>query len=633
MKKRMLVVGISGMLFSTMILGSTIQAHANDMRVPNQEEISLTKVLVNNWDEFKTAIEDPSITDVELANDLKLESKLYVHGNVKNIHGSGHTIDANKKQIEINTDSTIALMENIRIQNTDIYGLLWSLNNNVEVTYRSVEHTGDQLIYLPQGKLILDGKVSSMCSAEEVFQGKLLELLPNADVSFQNTSGLWAPVSMLYTDASLKVGKDANFVVNSNAVSITGGDNFTIENEGKMNITSAKHIAIHGAAHSNYDFKDGSSLKAVANDSVEEGVQANTGSMFIRKGATFEVESRGTQGAVIAGDQLVFEEGSNFSITNQNDKGAVFGSYPTPVNVSLNSSKGVSTWNRGNVTSEQPDASYSGFTNASFDLSGYLNNVSQTNLVSDNAEFTANYQTGATGKIIGGSFVQVAVEKPVLNVVNDKDKQLTGLGIPGATINAYVNGVLIGTTVVNGEGRWTMDITPQQEGTKIDVNQTIDGDTSENVSQIVSHLGAQTINFFKLGYWQPYGLVLEGSIDNGDLDLTNTTIVKKKISLIDSTGADSLTVEAQNTDWYNAGVFNGYQAIIENDKLNALTPGEYKISITLEVDQFRESQDLNVSTMSKSGYHNVFTDIEQNLVGEHTVSTLNKNGVGYLVVE
>lgn len=65
-------------------------------------------------------------------------------------------------------------------------------------------------------------------------------------------------------------------------------------------------------------------MKAIANDTVEEGVEATSGSMYIRKGTTFDVESQGTQGTVIVGDQLVFEEGSNFTITNHNSKGVVF---------------------------------------------------------------------------------------------------------------------------------------------------------------------------------------------------------------------------------------------------------------------------------------------------------------------
>lgn len=719
MNKKVMVFGLSSMLFSTMILSTAVQAQAQDHTQTTHtqsKEGQQVGTSVSTWEQFKAAIEDETVTDITLANDLTLESKIYVSGTVKNIHGDGFTIDADKHQIEINKDNTVGLIENCKIRNTEIYGLFWSPNKSVEVTYKNIDHQGNQLIYLPNGKLILDGTVTSNSTLEEVFQGKELELLPNSKVNFQNSSTGLSPVSQLGADSSLKVGKGATFTVNSNAISIKGGSRYSLVNEGTINATSAKHTAIHGATDSIYEFKDGSSLKAIAHDTVEEGMEATSGSIYVRKGASFEVESQGTQGTVIAGDELVFEEGSNFSVTNNNSKGAILGTYPVPSSVSLASSKGLNTWNRGNVSAAIPDKAYQNFTSATFELSGYLNTVSQTNMVTSDSDFASNYKTGEVGKITGGSYAnstvespsfnavtdqdtqitgtgvpgatinayvngnligtaivsadgnwiidiasqlegtqidvdqtiegitsdkvsqvvsheQVAVDKPGFNVVNDRDKQLTGTGIPGATINAYVNGNLIGTTTVGQDSRWTMDIPVQTAGTQVDVDQTVGQDTSGKVTQIVSHLDSQTVNFFKLGYWQPYGLILEGSIDNGDLDLTNSAGVKKTISLTDSTGNSVLTNDAANTDWYNSGVFNGYQAILENDKLDALPIGEYKISIGIEVGDYNDVQDLNVGTTTRSGYHNVFSEIEKTTVGQRTVSTVDKNGVGYLVVE
>lgn len=155
---------------------------------------------------------------------------------------------------------------------------------------------------------------------------------------------------------------------------------------------------------------------------------------------------------------------------------------------------------------------------------------------------------------------------------------------------------------------------------------------SELVSQVISHLD-QTVNLFKLGYLQGYGLILEGSIDNGSLDLTNKDTVKKTFRLTAADGTEVDTFVCANHDWYNTGVFNGYQAIIDDTVLAGLEAGEYKLSITLEVGDFKETQDLNVASAVRDDYAHIFTEIPETTVGSHTIAPLDKGGIGYLVVK
>lgn len=226
--------------------------------------------------------------------------------------------------------------------------------------------------------------------------------------------------------------------------------------------------------------------------------------------------------------------------------------------------------------------------------------------------------------------IENKIEVPIFNVVNDKDFQLTGLGKPGAAIKIYVGDKFFGATVVGADGRWKFLLDANfKEGEKVEASQVIDGYESEKVLQIVSHLGSTTVNHFKYGYLQPYGLILEGSIDNKDLDLTNKDTVKKTINLVDSTGKVALSTEVANQDWYNPGIFNGYQATLTNEMISLLKSGEYKLTITLSVGDFNETQDLNVSTARTVG-HTIFDEIEAMNTGNNTVKTVNKNGIGYL---
>ncbi|MFK4898244.1 pectate lyase-like adhesive domain-containing protein [Lactococcus petauri] len=152
MNKKNLIqaLGVCALFFAVSSASTEVHANTSTQEI-SQTSLKIPKinVEVNTWDQFKSAIEDEQVTDVTLNNNITLESKLYVKGAIKNIHGSGNTIDANRKQVEISTVGTLALMEEVSILNTDIYGLLWSLAQNVEVTYRNVTHLGNQLIYLP----------------------------------------------------------------------------------------------------------------------------------------------------------------------------------------------------------------------------------------------------------------------------------------------------------------------------------------------------------------------------------------------------------------------------------------------------------------------------------------------------
>lgn len=363
------------------------------------------KVEVENWQELRDALSDEYVSDITLSTDLQLESTVVIAGLEKHLHGNGHTLNAQGYQLHFNKDNSIGSMDEIIVKNTDIYGLMWSSNNDVQVTYDNVEHAGKQLIYLPNGKLILKGNVVSHSEAEETFQGKELEISPFAKVDFSNTSNSLSPISMNYDQAKMTIGNSAELIVRAQAMGIQGGTNFSLINYGSLNIVSEKSQGIHLGSKSQMNFESGSKTNVIGNSTVEEALEATNGSIFVRDGANLVVESRGVQGTIIAGDQLVFEEGSSFSITNHNTNGSVMGSYATPVKVQLNSSKGIETWTLGNSEVEQPDQIYQSVS-SSFKLSGYLSSVVQSELQSNNEEFTNTYKTGRTSKIIGGSYVK-----------------------------------------------------------------------------------------------------------------------------------------------------------------------------------------------------------------------------------
>ncbi|MBC1892982.1 toxin Cry1Ac domain D-VI-related protein [Listeria booriae] len=366
------------------------------------QAVPTNSVTVSTWPELQAALTSVAVTDIYLNADITIGATTNITMTTKNIHGNNHILNANSKQLRLTTAGTVALMEDVRITNTDAYGLFWGDVNNLEVTYKNVDHSGLQMIYLPTGHLIIDGTVTSNSTTQEVYQGKDLTIKDNATAYFNAIAGI--PIHLLTASGSLNVGKNATLTTRSKGISIYGAANTKLINEGNMDLKSDLNQAILLLDNSSMYFQPGSVLKAIAGDTVEEAILTVGGGIYVESGATFEVESKGTQGTINAGSTIKLAQGSNFSLTNFNPEGSVLGSYPTPANVILQSSQGVSTWDRGTVMNPKPTATYPGMFDAQFTLSGYLKGVTQTNLTSNNMQFINSYKTGATGKIVGGSF-------------------------------------------------------------------------------------------------------------------------------------------------------------------------------------------------------------------------------------
>ncbi|MBC2285307.1 toxin Cry1Ac domain D-VI-related protein [Listeria booriae] len=357
---------------------------------------------VSTWPELQAALTSVAVTDIYLNADITIGASVSLAtSTTKHIHGNGYILNANSKELRLTKAGTAAVMEDVRITNTTAYGLIWGTVADLEVTYKDVDHSGIQMIYLPSGNLIIDGTVTSNTTTQEVFQGKDLTIKDNATAYFNAIAG----TTIDFTGA-LNVGTNATLTTRSKGpVSINGAASTKIVNLGNMDVKSEGQRAILlNTSNGSIYAQKGSSLKAVSASATEEAILAVDGNIYVESGATLEAESNGTKGTINAGGTIKLAQGSNFSLTNFNSAGAALASYPTPVDVILQSSQGISTWNRGTVMNPKPTATYPGVFDAQFTISGYLNSVTQKDLASNNMQFVNSYKTAATGKIVGGSF-------------------------------------------------------------------------------------------------------------------------------------------------------------------------------------------------------------------------------------
>lgn len=648
------------MLSTTLITLGAQSVNVNALPVFAQEKVSnpefRSSISVSTFEELKTAIEgDNSVGVIQVNSDIEMTSGIAINSSKTSltIDLQGHKlIEKNSASlndtihISKNDTTKLVTIKNAVIEGKNYYGVVGVADGvkGTTLQFENVNYSGPQMIHNLQGYAKFSG--SNQFTIKDVGSvSPVQEFAQLAGVTIAGEFNLTHEKNILSTFSfnALDVGVPYMVVDNDAKVTITNEDDCVFNNandaldlivkpNADVTINSASELTdVNGFGELTVQSDASLTVNRLTTAHVTEPTIDIDHLLEVNEGASLVVKhGENVPGNVLnfAKDSIVhFNNPKKVDLTSQ--VGNLVTNFPQSGTMKL-ATKNINGWETS--VSETPDFTVNETIDAMLEMEdGKIGQLIYSNIPDLLEKMTYNDPYKLTIET-----PEVVVPAPVLNVVNDRDKQLTGLGESGATINTYVNGQLLGTTTVGEDKRWTMKINPQVEGTVIEAVQIIAGTESQKVSQTVTHLAAETVNFFKLGYWQPYGLVLEGSIDNADFDLTNSDNVTKTINLVAESGEIVKTFSCQNTDWYDAGVFNGYQGILESDVLNTLNSGKYKVTITLKtLDGIDVTQDLHVgqTTRSIGDYHPNFNEIEANDIGNgKTVSLLNTDGSGYLII-
>lgn len=381
-----------------------VQGSNTNLNPSTSQNDSVKKINVSNFEELKAALTTTELLEVNIIADITLDGNIYIPVTGKVVMGNGHKLDMNSHDIKLDIENGEAEINDLSIEKTNIFGFFWSDKKSVRVTYNNIHVTGNQMTYLPYGELILEGDCFSVAYLEEVYQGNKLTITPNANVTMISFGILTSCIDLFGEGAELNVAKDGNLSAYGINKGLQGGSKLKLTNEGFLKLRGRLNVALHIDDQSTAEFLDGSEFIGISYGTVEEGAEATNGKIIVRSGASFDVTSSGNQGTVITGDELTFEEGSRFSMTNLNEqgKGAVMGSWLSKTKVNIKSSTGIRTWERGSDPTGEPTNSYEGSLEASFSLDGYENTVKQENMTCNNQDFANNYSTGDVSKIVGG---------------------------------------------------------------------------------------------------------------------------------------------------------------------------------------------------------------------------------------
>ncbi|MBC1273824.1 immunoglobulin-like domain-containing protein [Listeria booriae] len=447
---------------------------------------------VATYDQLKAALLNTNVTDIKLTADISVTSS-FNFTSAKNLYGNGHTINMNDYRIGIAKASSVNRIEDLTITNQDIYPLFWSEYAGVQVTYKNVTSSGEQFVYNNAGTTILEGNIKASSTLEEVYQGTTFIIKNGANVDFSSTSG--CPALRVYGSVTQEANSD--FKVNSKDFAIYGhNSNTQISVAGNMELSSTDEQAIYtSGSGGNMVVKTGAKFKATSGDKVEEAISLTSGNLTVESGADFVVNASGVQGAVQTGGKLVFENGSNFAITNTNSVGSVFANYAgASTNININSDKGLSTWDSGAINTELPTHNYNDFTTATFDLSGWdKSNLSQKNLTSNSAQFTSQFVSKTTAKLFGGSYAMTHIAQTTIDDLTTDSTKAMGVAEPNATITIKnAAGVTLGTGRVGSDGYYEVTIPKQAAGTEVTATATSNGISSSAKTTVKQASIAQT---------------------------------------------------------------------------------------------------------------------------------------------
>ncbi|MDO4534423.1 MAG: pectinesterase family protein [Clostridium perfringens] len=127
-----------------------------------------------------------------------------------------------------------------------------------------------------------------------------------------------------------------------------------------------------------------------------------------------------------------------------------------------------------------------------------------------------------------------------INSLRSKTSKVTGKGIKGATVEAYINGIKVGTSTVNSKGEYSIKIAKQNPGTIIEVKMIVNNESISNTVMVIDKFKKFKVSSIKSSTVTITGVGTTGALVNayvGD-ELIGSSIV-------DSNGDYKINIDSQ----------------------------------------------------------------------------------------
>lgn len=657
--KKSFYVGVCAIALTTVMAASTIVTIKSeaDIKTSAVQENKKT-VTVDSFEELKVALKDNNgITNVILGRDITLTSGIEINSAKREIiiDGNGHKITEHVKgaigtiYISKNNGTKEVTLKNALIDGKNFYGPVNVKDGvyGVTLNYENITYKGPQLVHNVHGFANFSGNNnidivtngSNSDKGQELFEGLGVNISGEFVLTHEGTtdSAFWfglGSTSKPFLNIKEKSKVSMN-IVNNTLFYVDYSDKYpldiTVEKNAEFNVKTKRELFRLGHA-GNVKFLEDSktNIDRTSNTNTNATVKLKNSHLSVLPTAELSIiHAEDTKAPIIKSTNssvIDFNDAANVDLKGSSAS-KVFDSVDTILGVNTTSLK---AWygTTGDIPNYQNDEELS----AKIKLTS-----SNPELIESNQpDILDNWNIKQMNHLVLSSNIET-IEQPILNVITDRDTRLTGTGIPGNTIQIEINGEKLGETIVNESGKWTLDLEKElTSGTVVTATQTDGKLVSLPVQQEVQHMSAETINYFSVGYWQDYGMILEGQMDNNDWELSSSDSVQRYMNLVAEDGTVALKKDAVNTNWFgDAKRYNGYQTILDYKDLTLLPTGNYKVQIATKGKDFEDVQDLQ-STKSYKGnlrttpYRGKFEDIDVQISSGKIISTFVEGNKCYI---
>lgn len=210
-------------------------------------------------------------------------------------------------------------------------------------------------------------------------------------------------------------------------------------------------------------------------------------------------------------------------------------------------------------------------------------------------------------------------------------------------VELAVNGENLHTQAINSEETNQIDVTDIDFVAGDTVTATIVGHEtgqadlrSDTAETIVIAKTSPTTTRFAQGYWQSFGLVYEGEVDNAAWSLDTIDSIRKVVRIIDENETTQSSIDAFNTNWYTSDRYTGYQFILSNTMLGQLSEGHFTLVMDIYIDgELTETTQLNPTNAMRSGaFHDKYNELEQTVINYNFVNpTILNNQPGLVITK
>ncbi|MFZ4870756.1 immunoglobulin-like domain-containing protein [Enterococcus entomosocium] len=440
--------------------------NANENKLTTENQVVNTATQVNTELELSVALKDPSVTQISLSRNITMTSSVTWTGALKMIEGNEYTLTfANSVRLYGDTVNQELNISNLRIvanaPNT-IYQ-----NSSSNVTFTNVTHENQHAT----GRLLyLNGSNSTVN-----FYGKNL---------LESGALIWAN-----TDSKINVTNGASLKVNNNgtfqAIYLANNGQLNLEENSFLDITqnnfsnSVKTVLLEGDA-SSVNINSGATLKITSAPETGKTQEAlsTKGSLNVATGGILDAVSNSSFSTINVGKESNFDEGSNIRIQNNNINGTVLGSNSGTTKITLHSSKGIQTWERGDDFSGKPLFSYSTINQGSFSLNGFSTNQVTSLIESDDNQFNLTFNCAQIGKFLLGDFVdKEVIQQTTIDPLTTKSTEITGQAEPNSNLVIEIEGQAALTGSVSGDGTYKVSLPDGSlvAGSKVNVTASLNG--------------------------------------------------------------------------------------------------------------------------------------------------------------